>query len=75
MELILKFGMCFVDAWKQVEYSVKARLVSISVEVACEDHKKEHASGDQGGCKDSLHMRLAGTSLSMAVSVQQLCAL
>lgn len=75
MELTFKFGMCFVDAWKQVEYSVKARLVSISVEVAYEDYKKEHASGDQGGCIDSLHMRLAGTSLSMAVSVQQLCTL
>ncbi|KAG0629237.1 hypothetical protein M758_1G087800 [Ceratodon purpureus] len=56
------------DAWKQVEYSVKARFVSVSVEVAYADSIKGIDNTSKDAVNEQLHLNLAGTILSFAMS-------
>jgi hypothetical protein len=63
-----EIGSWHVDAWKQVEYGVKARLVSVSVEVAYADSMKGIDTISKDKVDEQLHLHLAGTVLSFAVS-------
>lgn len=56
------------DAWKQVEYGVKARFVSISVEFAYTDSMKSFDIAVKDTDVEQLHLNLAGATLSFAMS-------
>ena len=64
-----ELGFGNADAWKQVEYSVKARLVSVSVEVAYTDSMKGTDTTSKDTVDEQLHLHLAGNILSFAVSL------
>lgn len=59
-----EIGAWHVDAWKQVEYGVKARFMSILVEVAYTDSM----TSTDVQVDEQLHLDLLGTTLSFAVS-------